>query len=273
ASMGGGEPPRSVRDAGVQPWHLRLGPDALAAGLPAVGEAGAAAPGAGGRGGVGAEAPAVGAGRLAVLVPAGRAEEAAEALAPTLSAATTGQGPSVLGRPVAVLTVTEAKGLEFDAVVVIDPAAILAASVRGPSDLYVALTRATARLAAVHPGAPPRARAGPVAPGQGRREGGQLPGPLEQPGVALGVGLPGRLGLVLDGAADHVVADRQDGPQGLVGREAERHQAAQDLLDAGQGGLGGPVPGDDQGGVALGGEGPPLEPGPLGQPLPPPLPA
>jgi len=53
---------------------------------------------------------------------------------------------------VAVLTVTEAKGLEFDAVVVVDPAAILAASVRGPSDLYVALTRATARLGVVHPG-------------------------------------------------------------------------------------------------------------------------
>jgi DNA helicase IV len=137
ASMGGGEPPRSVRDAGVQPWHLRLGPDALAAGLPAV---------------VAAEAAAVGDGRLAVLVPAGRAEEAAEALAPTLSAATTGQGPSVLDAPVAVLTVTEAKGLEFDAVVVVDPAAILAASVRGPSDLYVALTRATARLGVVHPG-------------------------------------------------------------------------------------------------------------------------
>jgi hypothetical protein len=33
-----------------------------------------------------------------------------------------------------------------------DPAAILAASVRGPSDLYVALTRATARLGVVHPG-------------------------------------------------------------------------------------------------------------------------
>jgi DNA helicase IV len=137
ASMGGGEPPRSVRDAGVQPWHLRLDPDALAAGLPAV---------------VTAEAAAVGDGRLAVLVPAGWAEEVAEALTPTLPAATTGQGPSVLDAPVAVLTVTEAKGLEFDAVVVVDPAAILAASVRGPSDLYVALTRATARLGVVHSG-------------------------------------------------------------------------------------------------------------------------
>jgi hypothetical protein len=137
ASMGGGAPPRSVRDAGVQPWHLRLAPEALAAGLPAV---------------VAAEAAAVGDGKLAVLVPAGRAEELARALAPTLPVATTGQGPSVLDAPVAVLTVTEAKGLEFDAVVVVDPAAILAASVRGPSDLYVALTRATARLGVVHPG-------------------------------------------------------------------------------------------------------------------------
>jgi DNA helicase IV len=138
ASMGGGAPPRSVRDAGIQPWHLGLDPDALDSGLPAV---------------VAAEAAAVGEGKLAVLVPAGRDEELAEALAPTVAVATTRrQGPAVLDAPVAVLTVAEAKGLEFDAVVVVDPAAILTASVRGPSDLYVALTRATARLGVVHPG-------------------------------------------------------------------------------------------------------------------------
>jgi DNA helicase IV len=137
ASMGGGEPPRSVREAGVRPWHLRLHPDDLAGGLPPV---------------VAAEAAAVGEGKLAVLVPVGRAEEVAAILAPTLEVATTRQGPSVLDAPVAVLTVTEAKGLEFDAVVVVDPSAILRASVRGASDLYVALTRATARLGVVHPG-------------------------------------------------------------------------------------------------------------------------
>ena len=45
-----------------------------------------------------------------------------------------------------VLTVAQAKGLEFDAVVVVDPEQIVAESPRGLNDLYVALTRATRRL-------------------------------------------------------------------------------------------------------------------------------
>jgi len=149
ASMGGAEPPRSVRDGGVEPWHLRLDPDDLAAGLPGV---------------VAAEAAAVGEGKLALLVPTGRAEELAALVGTAVPAATTRQGPSVLDAPVAVLTVAEAKGLEFDAVIVLDPAAILAASARGASDLYVALTRATARLGVVHPGDLPAvlARMAPV---------------------------------------------------------------------------------------------------------------
>ncbi len=53
---------------------------------------------------------------------------------------------------VEVLEVREAKGQEFDAVVIVDPAAILAASSRGMTDLYVALTRATQRLVVVAPG-------------------------------------------------------------------------------------------------------------------------
>jgi DNA helicase IV len=47
---------------------------------------------------------------------------------------------------VVVLTVRQAKGLEFDSVVVVDPDRIVAGSPRGRSDLYVALTRATQRL-------------------------------------------------------------------------------------------------------------------------------
>ena len=53
-------------------------------------------------------------------------------------------------------TVAEAKGLEFDGVLVVDPAAILATGSHGANDLYVALTRATARLGVVHPGDLPR---------------------------------------------------------------------------------------------------------------------
>jgi superfamily I DNA/RNA helicase len=49
-----------------------------------------------------------------------------------------------LDENLAVLTVKQSKGLEFDTVVVVDPAGILA-----ESDLYVALTRATRRLVLV----------------------------------------------------------------------------------------------------------------------------
>ena len=45
-----------------------------------------------------------------------------------------------------MLTVRQAKGLEFDSVLVVDPAGILAESPRGTNDLYVALTRSTQRL-------------------------------------------------------------------------------------------------------------------------------
>jgi DNA helicase IV len=132
------EPPRSVREAGTHPWSLRLAPGRLHAELPVR---------------LAAEAAAVGDGKLAVLVPAQRAEgeELAAAIGVALPAATARQGPSVLDARVAVLTVPEAKGLEFDAVVVVDPAAILAGP-RGASDLYVALTRTTARLGVIHPG-------------------------------------------------------------------------------------------------------------------------
>jgi DNA helicase IV len=53
---------------------------------------------------------------------------------------------------VVVLTVAQAKGLEFDTVLIGDPAGILAESTRGLNDLYVALTRATQRLGVVHSG-------------------------------------------------------------------------------------------------------------------------
>lgn len=49
-----------------------------------------------------------------------------------------------------VLTPAESKGLEFDSVVLVEPAEIVAASRRGISDLYVAMTRATQRLRVLH---------------------------------------------------------------------------------------------------------------------------
>ncbi|RJL36167.1 helicase [Bailinhaonella thermotolerans] len=125
AAVGPGlEPPRSVRQGDEAPWSLRV--DDLAAALPGV---------------VAAEAAALGQGRLALIVPAALAER----LAPLGVT-----GPEGLDAPVAVLTVAQAKGLEFDGVVIAEPAAVLAESPRGPGDLYVALTRATRRLGVVH---------------------------------------------------------------------------------------------------------------------------
>jgi DNA helicase IV len=56
-------------------------------------------------------------------------------------------GPS--GVPGAVLA-SETKGLEFDAVLVVEPDRILADGPRGAAELYVALTRATQRLGVLH---------------------------------------------------------------------------------------------------------------------------
>jgi superfamily I DNA/RNA helicase len=59
--------------------------------------------------------------------------------------------PDLTGK-VVLLTPDEAKGLEFDVVVIADPAAVLAA---GRNDLYVAMTRATRTLGVVHTGPVP----------------------------------------------------------------------------------------------------------------------
>jgi superfamily I DNA/RNA helicase len=87
-------------------------------------------------------------GRLAVIAPAARVAELARAL----PAAVPGDRPEVLDSPVALLTVGQAKGLEFDRVVLVDPAGIWAESPAGGHDLYVALTRATHRLTVVYDG-------------------------------------------------------------------------------------------------------------------------
>jgi hypothetical protein len=49
-----------------------------------------------------------------------------------------------------VVAPSEAKGLEFDAVLVVEPQRILADGPRGAAELYVALTRATQRLGVLH---------------------------------------------------------------------------------------------------------------------------
>ncbi|MGB7797501.1 MAG: ATP-binding domain-containing protein, partial [Pseudonocardiaceae bacterium] len=95
------------------------------------------------------ETAAVGEGRLAVLAPAAGLDELRAIMGASEQSA---PGADDLDAPVTVLTVTQAKGLEFDAVVLVDPAAIMAESPRGLNDLYVAITRTTHRLCIVHRG-------------------------------------------------------------------------------------------------------------------------
>jgi DNA helicase IV len=55
-----------------------------------------------------------------------------------------------LNSQITVVPVGLVKGLELDASVVVEPAAILEEEVQGARSLYVALTRATKRLVLVH---------------------------------------------------------------------------------------------------------------------------
>lgn len=81
-----------------------------------------------------------------IAVPASHRE-----LADALDAAQVGWGRGAAGLgDLSLLTPLEAKGLEFDHVVVVEPSAIVAAEPAGERALYVALTRATQSLAVVH---------------------------------------------------------------------------------------------------------------------------
>jgi DNA helicase IV len=87
-------------------------------------------------------------GRLAVIAPGARIADLARALPQAVA----GDHPDVLDSRVALLTVTQSKGLEFDRVVLADPAGVIARSPVGGHDLYVAITRATHRLTVVYEG-------------------------------------------------------------------------------------------------------------------------
>ncbi|NLU83049.1 ATP-binding domain-containing protein [Rhodococcus sp. HNM0569] len=108
--------PRSVRESGFPPWSMRVEPAGLHAATAA------------------AVADETGPGTVAVLVPAALVDEFSD----------------LATDDVGVLTVHDAKGLEFDAVFVVEPGIIVSDSPRGLNDLYVALTRATQRLGVLH---------------------------------------------------------------------------------------------------------------------------
>ena len=94
-------------------------------------------------------------GTVAVLTPVDGHDAAVATIRAALPEGLVTADSDALGSPVSVLTVPGAKGLEFDAVVLLEPAAIMAESAHGLNDLYVALTRPTQRLHVVHHGVLP----------------------------------------------------------------------------------------------------------------------
>jgi DNA helicase IV len=131
----GEEPPESVRAEGVPPRAIPGSADTVARVVQAELKELAAAEG----------------GTLAVIAPPDQIAE----LAAAVPAAVPGDQPAALDAEVALLTVAQAKGLEFDRVVLADPAGILTRSPNGGRDLYVAITRATHRLTVVYSGTLP----------------------------------------------------------------------------------------------------------------------
>jgi len=168
AAAPGDNPPESVREEGVPPHAINvaaLPAPALPAPAPSVVPSTPLATGAAAA--VAQELAGMGdGGRLAVIAPGARIAELARAL----PEAVPGDRTEVLDSPVALLTVGQSKGLEFDRVVLVDPAGILAQSPAGGHDLYVAITRATHRLTVIHDGdLPPSLRRLAVKPVDGPR--------------------------------------------------------------------------------------------------------
>jgi DNA helicase IV len=129
------QPPSSVRQEGDPPRVVRVADaDGLAAEVTRVALA---------------ERDAVDPGSVAVVVPQTLVEQVAAAL----DAAGVEYGRAArngLEAQVTLVPVNLVKGLELDAAVVVEPAAIVAEEAQGMRALYVALTRATKRLAVVH---------------------------------------------------------------------------------------------------------------------------
>lgn len=124
------EPPVAVREGPAPPWLAEVGESGL---LAEVLER------------VTAELTAAGGGTVAVLVPAELEQPVHSTLAGAIPAEVLAEERLV------VRTVAAAKGLEFDGVIVVQPARL------PPRDLYVALTRATQRLGVVTSAALPPA--------------------------------------------------------------------------------------------------------------------
>lgn len=124
--------PTSVRETGLPPRAVRADPTLLAKTAAELAES---------------ELVEAAGGTVAVLVPPPLLSDVRTAVTERLPAETSGEP---LEAPVSVLSVHAAKGLEFDCVIVVEPAVVTSAGRNGLRDLYVALTRPTQRLTVVH---------------------------------------------------------------------------------------------------------------------------
>ncbi|MGI8757747.1 MAG: HelD family protein [Acidimicrobiales bacterium] len=134
AAAPGLRPPRSVREGGDPPVVVAVAADRLGAEVAATAVR---------------ERRAVGEGNVAVVAP----DSLVEALASALQLAGVSHGRASTGGLAAQITLVPVrlvKGLELDAVIVVEPARIVAEEPQGLRSLYVALTRATRRLTVVH---------------------------------------------------------------------------------------------------------------------------
>jgi DNA helicase IV len=139
AAAPGIRPGRAVRTTGIEPRFESVGASEL---VPVA--AGAA------RRAVSDE------GTVAVIAPARLHAEIVAELSDVGAVADTAEA---LDAPVAVLGASDAKGLEFDVVVVVEPAELVLPDSAGLRLLYVTLTRATQSLLVVHSQALPEALA------------------------------------------------------------------------------------------------------------------
>ncbi len=130
AAAPGVEPARPVRSTGAHPEVLAVAPYEL------VDAAARAARESSTRGGT-----------VAVIAPVELHAALAEALADRGAVA---DDVEAIDAPIAVLTGLDSKGLEFDHVIVVEPARLVAGNRSGLRLLYVVLTRATRRLVVVH---------------------------------------------------------------------------------------------------------------------------
>ena len=130
-------PPRSVRQSGAAPLFARVS-DTSALALEVADQ-------------VSRLRSEVQEGRVAVIAPPAMVPAIQDALVQR-GQLDTGDGSTVLAleHPVAVFTPLQAKGLEFDAVVLVEPSELAGGTLAGLRGLYVGLTRATRFLAVVY---------------------------------------------------------------------------------------------------------------------------